>query len=391
METKPFKGVAKLIFNMPVPKLVNKPSVFTSPAIMKPVADIMPTNSHNGMAPGDCIAAPISSSLSILLYKFMKTRLMCPDIPLFNPWFTIPYNGGMKARIVPGHCPEMKMVKMAQDFSIQDAARKLGRDDGRAFDRRKPGYGKTATTARFEDDGANGPAGQQKSPSTSSSFSRIVLVTAFILLVMSLLLLGIARYLGTEIAQGGHTFNTSPVEIVIGNNVLDVPANLIRFAYQRRSGDHEKLDLYMHWPDLSGYNEDLARDFNDLEDMSRIIFLTLEPRLMAYDMSGRIKPIYERYFVGSEESIGHGLVRRKLNGDAGFLDEYLAYETESPYPFSARCVEEGSTIGAPICIRDIQIGENLTLTYRFHSSYLADWLRMDQSIRSRIQRLIVSN
>ena len=73
------------------------------------------------------------------------------------------------------------------------------------------------------------------------------------------------KWLGRSIAMAGHTDDTTIHEIVIGNNVISAPANAIRFERDRRDGVADRLDLYLHWPDMDGYSEAARDDFNHAE------------------------------------------------------------------------------------------------------------------------------
>ena len=100
------------------------------------------------------------------------------------------------------------------------------------------------------------------------------------------------KWLGKSIAMAGHTDDTTIHEIVIGNNVISAPANAIRFERDRIDRVADRLDLYLHWPDMRGYSEALRDDFNNLNGVKRIVFVSFEPRMMSRDMSGRFDPIY---------------------------------------------------------------------------------------------------
>ncbi len=58
------------------------------------------------------------------------------------------------------------------------------------------------------------------------------------------------KWFGQSISKGGHTDSAALREIVIGNNVIVAPENMIRFPEARRDGVTSRLDLYMRWPDL---------------------------------------------------------------------------------------------------------------------------------------------
>ena len=113
--------------------------------------------------------------------------------------------------------------------------------------------------------------------------------------VMAILSVAISvggKWFGKSIAMAGHTDDTTLREVVIGNDVLSVPANAIRFERARRDGIAERLDLYLHWPDMQGYSTEFRDDFDNVDGVRRILFLGFERRLMSRDMSGRFDPIY---------------------------------------------------------------------------------------------------
>lgn len=255
------------------------------------------------------------------------------------------------------------------------------RHSNASFDRRMPGH-----LDRIAREHATDEAKTEISP----KLGRQVLVFAASLLALSLVMYCAAMLFGEGISRGGHSASSKPLEIIIGNSALRVPSNVIRFSSQRHPGTHGRLELYLHWPTLSGYNELLDSSFSRAGDQSDLIFVSLEPRTMSLDMSGRIQPIYSRFFDGSNTKGPAGLIRQPLSAKGGFIDEDLFYEAASPYPFATRCVRPKSTISTPFCIRDIHIGKDLMLTYRFHVRHLPDWLKIDRRIRKYSNTLLVS-
>ena len=109
---------------------------------------------------------------------------------------------------------------------------------------------------------------------------------------------------------------------------------------------------------------------------------------MSFDMSGRLNSIYSVFFEGLGIAEAHGLVRQPLSESGGYIDEDMYFEPNSPYPFAARCVREISKIGAPLCIRDIHIGNDLMITYRFHKDFLDQWIELDSSIATFAKSLM---
>ena len=173
-----------------------------------------------------------------------------------------------------------------------------------------------------------------------------------------------------------------PVEVVIANTVLLVPENMIRFEKQRVSQATDKLDLFVSWPDMNGYRETTKALFESSSDASNLVFVTIEPRAMMHDMSGRLRPIYARFFEGVGILGPSGLVQQPLNSAAGFIDEDLFFDPSSPYPFVARCTRAGQHTIRATCLRDIHLGKDLMMTYRFDKKLLPHWTDLDDKVRA---------
>jgi len=226
---------------------------------------------------------------------------------------------------------------------------------------------------------------QTREPIVGSVLLRRVFYSIATLALLSLCLTIAGHYLGHTISLGGHTEDATPQEIVIGNNVLDLPANMIRFDKQRQNRVAERVDLYLHWPDMLGYQPAFLADFNGSGPEKRLLFLTFEPRATSEDMSGRYGPIYSTLTEGPGSKGRAGLTIQKFRADSGFVNEELVVSPEQAghAPFVARCLdEESSKSNLASCQRDIFLGEDLQLTYRFPREMLADWEQLDRQIRT---------
>jgi hypothetical protein len=200
------------------------------------------------------------------------------------------------------------------------------------------------------------------------------------------------KWLGRSIALGGHTEDTTVHDIVIGNNLISVPANAIRFERDRHDGVTDRLDLYLHWPDMRGYSAELRNDFNNIGGVRRIIFLSLEQQMMSRDMSGRFEPIYRQLIVPQGRPGPAGLAFFNFTEKSGYLNEVLAVARRpSGDPFVARCLTGPSAEEslAP-CERDLLVGDQLSLTYRFPAELLGEWQALDQAVAEAARGLINS-
>lgn len=217
-----------------------------------------------------------------------------------------------------------------------------------------------------------------------TGFVTRVFIGFVLLAVISAAISMTGKWAGRSIALAGHTDERTIHEIVIGNNVLAVPANMIRFEGARHDGVAARLDLYLHWPDMDGYN-DAARDaFNHVDGSREILFLSFEPQMMSRDMSGRFEPIYRSLIEGDGRAGPAGLTVYPFKAEAGYVDEVLVVgKTENAgAPFVARCLsaQQARQSLAP-CERDIHIGEGLSLTYRMPAGLAASWREVDAAVR----------
>ncbi len=223
--------------------------------------------------------------------------------------------------------------------------------------------------------------------------SSLMMKVFYIFLTLALLSAAISaggKWFGRSIALAGHTNSTTLREIVIGNNVISAPDNMIRFERARQDGTAERLDLYMRWPDLDGYSDDARHDFNHAGDTRRIIFLSFDERMMSRDMSGRLAPIYSSMLVKPGIAGPSSVTLFEFSPASGYMNEVLAVaEQPGGEPFVARCLSGASAAEslAP-CERDIHLGDNLSLSYRFPQELLGQWRELDAAIRNKAAALL---
>jgi hypothetical protein len=230
-------------------------------------------------------------------------------------------------------------------------------------------------------------------PALAAINSSFVMKVFWIFAVLALLSLGISfggKWLGRSIALAGHTDDATPHEIVIGNNVISALANMIRFERQRRDGVAGRLDLYMRWPAFDGYSDAARDDFNHTRGSRNIVFLSFEERMMSRDMSGRLEPIYLPMLVRPGTDGPGGTTLYAFDEKSGYLNEVLAVAAGTGgQPFVARCLSGDSAAEslAP-CERDIHLGDNLSLSYRFPRELLGDWRKLDAAIRAKAMSML---
>lgn len=226
---------------------------------------------------------------------------------------------------------------------------------------------------------------QEDLPLISDRFLLRLTLAAILLVLITLAISIGGGWLGQRMALGGHSESDTALAITIGEDTLQIPENTIRFAEQRHSGSADRIDLYLTWPGLMGYNQDNRDSFDNAERPDMLLFLQISQSTMSKDMSGRLQPIYTQLFDGPAESFGHGLTLHHLKNTSGYGAEVvLTAEHPGQSPFAVRCLlpSAGERATSGDCQRDIHVGRDLTVLYRFSSSLLKDWHHIDAAVRS---------
>lgn len=223
-----------------------------------------------------------------------------------------------------------------------------------------------------------------------SGFMLRVLAAFVVLALLSAGLAVAGRWYGGVIALAGHTKDKSPREVVIGNDMLSVPANMIRFEGSRRDGAATRLDLYVRWPDMEGYSDAARDDFNHIGEHRNILFVSFEERIMSRDMSGRYEPIYQSLISAESRAGPGGLAVHAFTEESGYVDEVLVVgERPGAEPFVARCLSgEAARRSLAPCERDIHVGNSLNLVYRMPAELAGSWREVDEAVLALAGRLL---
>ncbi|WP_421851265.1 hypothetical protein [Oricola sp.] len=216
--------------------------------------------------------------------------------------------------------------------------------------------------------------------------ARRALVVFAVLAVLSLAILVAGKIYGRTLVHAGHTTSLQRFEVTIGNDGLQLPANMIRDEEQRRRGPARRIELYLHWPTMSGFRPNLAAAFNDVSpETNAIVFISVLPRGTTHDMAGRFEAVYRKVMRGGATSAAHGLTSHALSPDYGYIGERIVFSAPDMHTgkrFVARCQDTQSdeqVVLAP-CAMDIHFGDTLVAEIRFPSRLLGDWQMLNQAL-----------
>ncbi len=232
----------------------------------------------------------------------------------------------------------------------------------------------------------------QETPLLSGRALRITIVVVGLLVLLLVAINVIGRRLGETIALAGHTTSTDIYDVTIGPDRLSLVANTIRFPQARTHGATDRIDLYLAWPEMTGYSPETSHRFNDLSRPGQLIFIQLGQSTMSRDMSGRLEPIYKDLFEGEERPLEAGLVLHHLRKDSGYAGEVMITGKRNGQPdYAVRCIlpEDPHLATNADCQRDIFAGHDLTVLYRFSSTLLRDWQAVDEAVRTYIDARLI--
>jgi hypothetical protein len=225
-------------------------------------------------------------------------------------------------------------------------------------------------------------------PLFSNRFVAIVVGAIALLALLSMTITILGQRYGYMLLREEETASTAPVTITIGQDVIKLPANVMRFENQRRDGESERVDLYMAWPEMRGFGTQIRHRFEDIRFSDGLIFLEISQSTMSRDMSGRLQPIYSRLFTGKPETFSAGLTLHRLRPESGYGNEViLTARRPGEADYIVRCLlpDHNSPPASSDCQRDIHVGRDLSVLYRFSSARLADWRNLDRTVRDYLE------
>lgn len=238
----------------------------------------------------------------------------------------------------------------------------------------------------------NGGPEAELVPLLSQRFAYKAIAVVALLATLAVVVSLAGRWLGENLALAGHTSSRQTYDIFIGQDHLRLPANVIRFENQRATSITGRVDLYLTWPALEGYSDKTRHLFADVSLPEKLIFLQIAQNTMSRDMTGRLEPIYRHIFEDVARDGPAGLVKHAVRLNSGYAGEvFFTGDRAGRPPYVVRCLLpksiEAST--SADCQRDVHVGKDLTVLYRFSSKLLAQWREIDNSVETFVRKRLV--
>jgi hypothetical protein len=174
--------------------------------------------------------------------------------------------------------------------------------------------------------------------------------------------------------------------IVVAGTAFNIEPAAIRMRVQRHPGTQDRVDLAYVWPTLAPPDpaEKTAAPGTPIEPIERL-FLTIEGTDGVMPPIERAESIYPRYLVAEPVAGPEGLTLRGFRKDTPYAGEELAFESNAPQHFLARCSRHG-VVGSGSCLLEKRIGE-ASLTFRFPRAWLENWQQVAKGIDTLTARL----
>ena len=83
-----------------------------------------------------------------------------------------------------------------------------------------------------------------------------------------------------------------------------------------------------------------------------------------------------------------GLLLYEFRSGVGYDNEFLAVHHGEDFTWVARCQNEADGI-TPTCLRDINLGESLSVRYRFALTHLAQWQAIESIVRTKVSEFLL--
>ncbi|WP_417671792.1 hypothetical protein [Roseibium sp.] len=177
----------------------------------------------------------------------------------------------------------------------------------------------------------------------------------------------------------------------IGQTTFQVPLSLTPssgsvFPLMSSSQVASSLNLQVAWPSMKGVPATAeGKSDSDVAAINRI-FLNIATPDGDETMRDRLAPVYRRLARGPETDGPAGLKVLTLSSPIALDRDEIVFEPSRDTGFIARCKRPKG--GAATCTRQLALNDELTITYRFNRSLLANWGRLDRRVTQLLRSLV---
>jgi hypothetical protein len=165
-----------------------------------------------------------------------------------------------------------------------------------------------------------------------------------------------------------------------------IPANYTMFKRARRGGARATVALFAKLPQMSGYTRRDAGLFMSNATDSPIVYILIREDKFNLSATDRLDEIYLPYIADRQGKPGpFGLTQYAFRDDSGYRRNDLFVGETASGPLMLLCVRFSPDVSSPNCLAiDRPLAHDVTLSYRFKRSRLADW----RTILDKVEKLV---
>ena len=154
----------------------------------------------------------------------------------------------------------------------------------------------------------------------------------------------------------------------------------------------QNIALTAMLPNFEGYTLATAPEFTaNAIDSGAISFSLANGKILLPEQE-RVDRVYMHQVEDARGQPGpFGLRQYAFRMDSGYRDAELFVGATETGPIVLLCDKAGPDLASPNCLRDLPLGNGLSLSYRFKRGHLADWRKVDAGVRALIDRFAVKN
>lgn len=182
-------------------------------------------------------------------------------------------------------------------------------------------------------------------------------------------------------AQPDPTPVTQAVHLTVGGEQFLIPANYIVYSAERQSGQYHRITLAALMPQFHGFSRAEARQFANDSARSRVVHLRIWADDLALSEAAQLRRVLLTFVTSPQGQAGpFGLTRYSFRSDNGYRGQDLFVGVYDGQTVVLRCWRMAATDHAPDCMRDLRLGHNVVLSYRFKRAYLSQWREIAQGV-----------
>ena len=216
--------------------------------------------------------------------------------------------------------------------------------------------------------------------SLKSAFIAGFVVTCLATAVVQVLMAYGAGTLPWSQANAGAASKVFPVDFA--GEALVISGHNVRRIARGTHGGVEQLELAMAWPPgnqaliVSTAGRSHPRNLRDA------VFLSVKRSPNRIAAAERLHGIYPYYFESGPADTDHGLKVYRFKPNSPYAGQFLYVGDLDGTWTTMRCDVTDSDLMPAMCRREMALWDDVTVTYRFHRSHLANWKELDVAVRT---------